>query len=262
MKATILGKLNEVAQQHNVRILYACESGSRAWGFASPDSDYDVRFIYSRPVEQYLRLSPPRDVIEIPIQDDLDVSGWDLFKACRLLRRSNPPILEWLNSPIVYLEDGEFVRELRCQAGEHFSRRGCCEHYLSSARSNWQRYVVGPTAGTLKKFLYVLRPLFAVEWILAHNTFPPTAFPTTLEGISLPVDVRQSVDRLLASKRVSREAATAPIDRFLIGHAERGMEELTSRVAQLPSTPFPEVGLNELLCRTLFPLRKTIAGLS
>jgi uncharacterized protein len=251
MRENILGKLNKVAQEHEVRILYACESGSRAWGFASPDSDYDIRFIYARPTTQYLRLTLPRDVIEIPIRDDLDISGWDLYKACRLLRRSNPPILEWLNSPIVYCEDCEFIAGFRGEAGKHFSRRGCCEHYLSSARSNWKRYVVGPAAGTLKKFLYVLRPLVAVQWILAQDTFPPTDFSAALTGISLPEEARRAIDSLLIAKRASREAATAPIDRVLIGHAETSMEDLAARVARLPSKAFSEEGLNALISRTI-----------
>ena len=152
-------ELGQIIKEEGVIILYACESGSRAWGFASPDSDYDVRFLYARPVTEYLRLTPPRDVIEIPIHDDLDIHGWDIFKCCRLLRRSNPHLIEWLGSPIVYLENGPFAEELRLAARKWFSKRACCEHYLSMALQNYTSYVEGREQVIRKKYLYVLRPL-------------------------------------------------------------------------------------------------------
>ena len=104
MKSRILSHLREIETTENVRIVYACESGSRAWGFPSADSDYDVRFLYVHPLEWYLSVDVKRDVIERPLQGGLDISGWDLKKALQLFRKSNPPLLEWLGSPIVYLE--------------------------------------------------------------------------------------------------------------------------------------------------------------
>jgi len=98
----IKAELARIEEDENISILWACESGSRAWGFESQNSDYDVRFIYLQRTEEYLRASDLRDVIEKPISDDLDISGWDLPKALRLFRKSNPPLLEWLQSPIVY----------------------------------------------------------------------------------------------------------------------------------------------------------------
>jgi predicted nucleotidyltransferase len=113
METAIKQALHIIETQKQVRILYACESGSRAWGFASHDSDYDVRFLYVHPASTYLRMDSPRDVIERPIVDDLDINGWDIFKALRLLRKSNPPLLEWLFSPIVYLENSTSIEDLR-----------------------------------------------------------------------------------------------------------------------------------------------------
>ena len=78
MKNPIINRLQELEAENNVKILYACESGSRAWGFPSATSDYDVRFIYLRPVEWYLSIEQKRDVIEYPVENDLDISGWDL----------------------------------------------------------------------------------------------------------------------------------------------------------------------------------------
>ena len=102
MRETILEKLDEIEKRENIKILHCIESGSRAWGFASPDSDYDVRFIYVRPKEFYLRLDKTRDVIEWQLDDTLDINGWDLQKPLRLLHSSTPTLFEWNNSPIVY----------------------------------------------------------------------------------------------------------------------------------------------------------------
>jgi uncharacterized protein len=113
MEAAIAQALRLIEQQHGVRILYAAEAGSRAWGIESQESDYDVRFIYVHPRERYLRLDVPRDVIERPIADALDISGWDAFKALRLLRKCNPALLEWLHSPVIYVEASPVIAEMR-----------------------------------------------------------------------------------------------------------------------------------------------------
>lgn len=105
VRTRVLVELEAIEQRHDVRVLFACESGSRGWGFASPDSDYDVRFLYVHKPEWYLRVEPQRDVIERPIDDVLDVSGWELRKALQLMRRSNPTLFEWLDSPVIYRED-------------------------------------------------------------------------------------------------------------------------------------------------------------
>jgi len=127
-------RLDAIEAENDVRILYACESGSRAWGFASPDSDYDVRFIYARPREWYLSIDTQkrRDVIECPIEGLWDVNGWDLRKALGLLAKSNPPLLEWLGSPIVYRQDGSFVAGLQALAEEYLSPRSSRLHYLAA----------------------------------------------------------------------------------------------------------------------------------
>ena len=127
MNEIILEKLRQTEQRENVKILLAVESGSRAWGFASPDSDYDVRFIYARPVSDYLRLEETRDVIELPIDDELDINGWDLRKTLRLIYKSNPTVFEWLNSPIVYLKS-DFAAEINTAAKDYFSVKKALYH--------------------------------------------------------------------------------------------------------------------------------------
>jgi predicted nucleotidyltransferase len=177
----IMAALSQIEADHHVCILYACESGSRAWNFASENSDYDVRFIYARHPLEYLRLDVPRDVIELPIKDDLDISGWDVFKALRLLRKSNPPLLEWLVSPIVYRGDGpQAIAALRGMARQYFSPLSLRYHYWHMARGNWQQYLRGKDQVLLKKYLYVLRPLATLLYLEQHQTLPPTDFIETL----------------------------------------------------------------------------------
>ncbi len=245
----IITILDKVAQERGVSIIFACESGSRAWGFESPDSDYDVRFLYVRPVADYLRLSPPDDTIEVSPADDLDVSGWDVFKACRLMRKSNPPLLEWLGSPTVYREDAA-VEGLRSIGRQHFSRRACAEHYLSMANMNHSK-CTGRVRVVRKKYLYVLRPLACARWLVERETFPPTAFDDVLAGVAGPDDVRQEIARLLADKKVNREmgemAALPVFQDFIEGEVGR----LTAAIRTIPGTHFPEAPLDGWLAGVL-----------
>ena len=153
MKQIILSRLAEIETRENLRIVYACESGSRAWGFPSVNSDYDVRFIYTRPVEWYLSIDEKRDVIEIPIDERLDINGWDLKKALRLIRKTNPPLLEWLGSPIIYYEKYSVVSQLRQFAQKYYSPSACLYHYLHMARGNFRDYLQGDVVW-VKKYFY------------------------------------------------------------------------------------------------------------
>ena len=164
MEKIIVQKLHEIEEKEHVKILLAVESGSRAWGFASPDSDYDVRFLYVRTREDYLQLDPLRDVIEQPINDLLDINGWDLQKALRLMYKSNPTLFEWLKSPIIYMET-EFADEMRRVMSDYFSVRHSLYHYISMAEGNYKKYLRTEMVKS-KKYFYVLRPLLAGQWIL------------------------------------------------------------------------------------------------
>lgn len=174
IRARVLSELADIERRHDVRVLFACESGSRGWGFASPDSDYDVRFVYVHRPVWYLSVEPQRDVIEVPISDELDVGGWELRKALQLMHRSNPTLLEWLASPIVYREDPDAARRMRTLAPTFFGAQGRW-HYLSMAAKNFRGYLQGETV-RLKKYLYVLRPLLAAQWIDAGRGMPPMRF--------------------------------------------------------------------------------------
>lgn len=204
MKDLIREKLNEIEQRENIKILHCIESGSRAWGFASPDSDYDVRFIYVRPKEFYLRLDKTRDVIEWQLEETLDINGWDIKKALQLLYKSNPTLFEWNSSPIIYrtTQEWESISKI---INNYFVARAGLYHYLSTAKSNYREYLKSETV-RLKKYFYVLRPLLACKWILAEGTPPPMLFKTLMDKY-LDEDVKPDVLKLLDLKMNTPEIA-------------------------------------------------------
>ena len=231
MREKILNKLNEIEQKEKVKILLAVESGSRAWGFASPDSDYDVRFIYVRPREAYLRLEKQRDVIELPIEGELDVNGWDLDKTLQLLRASNPTLFEWFSSPIVYRETA-FADEFRSVMQKYFSSKRGLSHYLSMASSNYREYLKGETVKA-KKYFYVLRPVLACRWILDKGTPPPMLFSELVEA-ELDPALLPDVNRLLDLKMNAPEIKTIPRIESINCYLDSSIEEVRSRIVQLP----------------------------
>jgi predicted nucleotidyltransferase len=191
--------------EENVRILYACESGSRAWGFPSKDSDYDVRFLYLRRPEAYLSIFEQRDVIERPISDLLDINGWDLKKALRLFRKSNPPLLEWLQSPIRYEDNYTVADNIRRISPLSFSPKSSIYHYLNMARGNYRDYLQGSEV-KIKKYFYVLRPLLACAWIEKYGGVPPLEFTVLVKDlIPEESELRETVDRLLTRKMAGDE---------------------------------------------------------
>ena len=179
MRKKIKEQLRRIEDAENIKILLAVESGSRAWGFASPDSDYDVRFVYIRSLEDYLRLDAIRDVIELPIDDVLDINGWDLQKTLRLLHKSNPTLFEWFSSPIVYKKT-EFSDKFRDLMMHYFSPKKTLYHYVSMAEGNYREYLKGDLVKA-KKYFYALRPVLACQWILDRGTPPPMLFSELLK---------------------------------------------------------------------------------
>lgn len=202
--------LAQVETEQKVRVLFACESGSRAWGFASRDSDFDVRFLYVHERDWYLSVDDRRDVIERPLADDLDVSGWELRKALRLLRKSNPPLLEWLKSPVVYRHDPVFAAEFGSLAAEFYSPRRCFAHYLHMAFGNWRKYLLGREQVSLKKYLYVFRPLLACRWIERQLGQVPMLFAHLADVVLEEANVRAALEELVARKKAGDELDEAP----------------------------------------------------
>ncbi|MZQ84893.1 nucleotidyltransferase domain-containing protein [Paenibacillus sp. 5J-6] len=205
----IHAELKQIEQEEGVRILYACESGSRAWGFPSKDSDYDVRFIYVRPVEWYLSIFEKRDVIERPISDLLDINGWDLKKALNLFRKSNPPLLEWLQSPIPYLESFSVTEKIRQLSPLTFSPRSTMYHYLRMAKGNFREYLQGDLV-KIKKYFYVLRPILACGWIGKYGTMPPMEFEELVEQMLPASTLKEEVYTLLTRKKAGVEFDLEP----------------------------------------------------
>lgn len=205
MRKLILEKLNEIEERENIKILHCVESGSRAWGFASPDSDYDVRFIYVRQKDFYLRLDKTRDVIEWQLDDTLDINGWDIQKALTLLHKSNPTLFEWNSSPIVYKTTDEW-KKIADIINRYFVAKSGLYHYLSTAKSNYREYLKGDTV-RLKKYFYVLRPLLACKWILAEGTPPPMEFHILMKKY-LDEDIKPDVEKLLDLKMNTPEITT------------------------------------------------------
>lgn len=211
----IRAALDAIEREKQVRILYACESGSRAWGFASSNSDFDVRFIYVRPTAAYLRLDAPRDVIERPITDDLDINGWDIFKALRLLRKSNPSLLEWLFSPIIYEETSPTIAHLRAIARQRFSETPLFYHYRHMADGNYRQYIANKAPVPLKKYLYVVRPLVALLFLEQFRRIPSTNFLETLGQLAIDVTVRNIILEYVDLKRSGERWDWARPIRFL-----------------------------------------------
>jgi predicted nucleotidyltransferase len=203
MLETIKEQLRKLEADHNIRILYACESGSRAWGFPSPDSDFDVRFIYARKKNDYLSIHEINDVIDLPVNELLDIGGWDVKKALKLFLKSNGPLYEWLQSPIIYMDESGFAGGLQQLMPKYFSLRAAGNHYLSMALNTVNNDLQGEQI-KLKRYFYALRSALACKWIIEKQTVPPMEFGK-LRGLVDAESFQTIVDTLLKMKSVSDE---------------------------------------------------------
>lgn len=204
-------RLRRAENEHDVKVLLAIESGSRAWGFSSPNSDYDARFIYVNRPEWYLSvgLEEQRDVIEYPIIDDMDINGWDLRKALRLFRKSNPGFVEWIQSTIIYEQAGCFHQRANELLPQVYSVESGIYHYRSMAKTNFRGYLQAAHV-PLKKYFYVLRPLLSVRWLEEFGTPAPIEFDRLRSVIEHELGLQQAIDELLAIKRASPEMGLSP----------------------------------------------------
>ncbi|MGR8930497.1 MAG: nucleotidyltransferase domain-containing protein [Gammaproteobacteria bacterium] len=214
----IEARLAEIAAAQRVTILYACESGSRAWGFPSPDSDYDVRFIYLRPSYWYLSLTEGRDVIDLALEETpagvLDLGGWDLRKALRLVMKSNPVIWEWLRSPIRYGSlSTPALTDFRKELDRFYSPITACHHYLSICRNTMQQALQGRQV-KIKKYFYMLRPLLAATWIERYQTIPPMELAALICLMEESPAIKTAIVELQARKQGIDEQI--PIDRLAL----------------------------------------------
>ena len=246
MRERILNELQKIEEKENVKIIMAIESGSRAWGFASPDSDYDVRFIYVRKTEDYLKLEEVRDVIEWRCDDLLDINGWDLKKALQLLHKSNPTIFEWCASPIVYMEREEFtwIKEI---LPRYFSAKKGLFHYWHMASTNYREYLKGDMV-RVKKYFYVLRPILAAKWILDRKQAPPMLFDELVE-VQLEEELKPELERLLEMKKTMSELGMAPKIQAFNDYIECEMPEIKEMAEVIEDKEVDWLLLNELFLR-------------
>lgn len=234
MEERICERLKEIEAERGFQIIYACESGSRAWGFASEDSDYDVRFIYHWAANDYLSIHSPTDQVDLGVDaENLDFSGWDLRKSLPLFRKSNGSLMEWLHSPVVYFEDGEIMQAWRALVSDYFVPKATSVHYLGLSRKMWLGSIEKDQI-TAKKYLYILRSLLSTRYIVENLSPVPVKFADTMAAIELDSHVVSAIEAMIAEKANQNEAdeiARVPVlDQFI----ETERERLETAVDGLP----------------------------
>jgi predicted nucleotidyltransferase len=244
--------LDALERVEGVAVLLAVESGSRAWGFPSVDSDYDVRFIYIRRPEWYLSidLENRRDVIERPLENEIDLSGWDVRKALKLFHKSNPPFLEWLQSPFIYRERFSLAGQLRKLLPEFYSPRACFYHYLHTAKGNIREYLHGETVWR-KKYFYVLRPLLAMRWIEQGRGPVPIEFQKLIDATVDDRTLRSAISDLVSAKCAGAELERGPRIPAISDFVDKEMARLGQMVSDRVEPVADVHVLNDLFRSTL-----------
>ena len=242
-------KLKEIEETEHVKILHAIESGSRAWGFASPDSDYDVRFIYMRSEKYYLGLQPKQDLIDWELDETLDINGWDLSKTLQHFHKSNATLFEWANSPIVYDTTPEW-KQIYATAKTYFSCKSAMYHYYGTARKNYQEYLTDEFV-KYKKYFYVLRPILACRWIEQKACPPPVLFEELTDAV-LEADLKDDVNRLLEAKKQMTESEKGPRIDHLNTYIEKQLSCYKDTINAMNDDRTPDwEALNEIFAKML-----------
>jgi len=215
MKEYILKCLQGIEKKYDVSILLAVESGSRAWGFASEDSDWDVRFVYAHKPEWYFSVDDQRDVIEEMFENDIDAVGWDIKKTLALLKRSNPSLMEWIKSPIVYLSDDSFMRGLVPLAQKCFNPTKAMYHYQRIYVKHDERYLQRQ-GYPMKRFMYYLRGILACQWIDKYKTLPPVSFKELYNKIVEDQKIKDGIRELVRQKSLGKETDMSEVPTYLV----------------------------------------------
>ncbi len=253
IETKMVERLGEIEHEHDCRILFAAESGSRAWGFPSSDSDYDARFIYTHSLEWHLQIGKRKDTIEKMLPDDLDVSGWELLKALQLFHSCNVALFEWLGSPIVYLNDENFTKALRELIPTCFNAKKAIHHYLSLAHKVYDSELTNMQEIRVKKLLYLLRSLLCSQWILNYRTMPPTQFQEVIKGDLAEASVVEWIFEMVEQKQTVTEKhlVKVPANHWnWIGKTLKYCDESVEGIAP-PAEPAPQSQLNALLRETI-----------
>jgi uncharacterized protein len=249
MFSIIRDKLNETATARGITLLFACESGSRAWGFHSPDSDYDVRFAYMHGPGWYLSIEDKKEVIELPVNEVFDINGYDIRKLLKLFRGSNAKIYEWIRSPLFYEQREPFVQELRALVPEYYSPKVGLHHYLGLCRNTFESYLQGEQV-RLKKYFYALRPVLAACWIVQYGTPPPVEFDK-LRPLITDTAVNERISALLEEKaRVDEKHLVSP-DPLLHQFIRQQMEACERYAKDLSKKETDVAPLNALFRKTI-----------
>ena len=248
MTEEIKRELLRLEQRHDIKILYAVESGSRAWGFASTDSDWDVRYIYIHRPEWYLKIDDKKDSQEEILPNDIDLAGWELRKALRLFRKSNPPLMEWLRSPIVYMQQANAVEGLRELTKTFFSPTSCLRHYLHMAEGNFDAYLQKENV-RVKKYFYVLRPILACEWIMKTGTMAPMEFHKLLESQVDDQNVKAEIENLLRRKISGEELNEEPRITILNDFLEEKIRYFKDSLNTTEKDPLPDTEMLNVFFR-------------
>jgi len=256
MWARVEAELDAVEREQGVRILFAVESGSRAWRFPSRDSDYDVRFVYVRPARDYLTVWPGRDVIERPLDAVLDINGWDLRKALQLMLRSNAVLIEWLTSPVRYRGGGLAVAHLLELAREGADLTSLAYHYDRQTRRTAEEIAAAGEAVRLKTYCYALRTALAVLWLRTRRAPPPMDLPSLRGGLALDARLSAAIDALVAAKAAATERDTtariAALDELIedaLAHMpERGEAIARREIAARADALFASIVLGDEPC--------------
>ncbi len=210
--------LRAIEYEYDVKILLAVESGSRAWGFESDNSDWDVRFIYVHKPEWYFNVDEQRDVIEHVYEDNVDLAGWELRKSLALFRKSNPSLLEWLNSPKVYYVDPVFVMRMREVEKDFFNPIKAMYHYNHIYIRHDERYLQ-KQGYPMKGFMYYLRGVLACKWIDNNKSLPPVSFMELVDATVEDKAIRAKVYELIRLKKSGKEHDMLAVDNDLVDYA-------------------------------------------
>jgi uncharacterized protein len=242
IQSEIERRLDAIKRDDDVRLLLAVESGSRAWGFPSPDSDYDVRFVYIRKRDWYLRLQAGRDVIEQPIVDEIDLNGWDIRKALGLLLKSNAVISEWIESPIRYCDDHPVIEKIRMLADDVLNSRALAYHYANLGHRAAERWLEGDDPVPVKKYFYALRPALAIRHLCLDPTSrPPMNLQALIAGCDLPAAIADDIDELVEAKKRTNERANGTRKPSL----DRLIRAELARAAEVPGKEKPDAELHD-----------------
>lgn len=248
MEKRILGTLDTIEKEYGIHILYSCESGSRGWQFPSPDSDYDVRFIYIRPLAGYLSVKETDDFITLPINDELDVYGWDLRKVLKLMHRSNVTGFEWMQSPIVYRKNAVFVTALEKLAGSYFDAKTNACHYLGLVRK-FTGDAIGDEPVTIKGLFYVLRSLLCAKWNIEKTTIAPLTIYDLM--VLLPADLQEEVHALIALKATSPEKYMVKVSTGMADYINTEIAACNKAVSRLEKQVFTPEASDAFFVQTL-----------